>query len=625
MTRRRPAGQPLLWLAILLAGYLAAPLVAGVREIGAADWSSVDWRSLGASIGVSVASATAAAALIAAGGIPLGYYLARTSAGWVAGLGFLVQLPLALPPLVSGILLLFLLGPYSELGRLANGALTDSFVGIVLAQTFVAAPFLIVAARSAFAAIDPQLEDVAATLGHRALSRFFRVCLPLARPGIGAGLLLAWLRAFGEFGATMMVAYHPYSLPIYTYVAFGGQGLPAMLPVLLPTLAIALSVFVFASGGARDRASSASPPLLEATPSLVPALRPSADVGVETLALRLQKTLGDFTLDIAWTPAVRRLAILGASGSGKSLTLRLVAGLETASTARLELGGEALDAKPPEARDIAYVPQDYGLFPHMTVAEQLAFPVHADASAGRYWLEHLGLADLVDRRPSELSLGQQQRVALARALARPSRLVLLDEPFAALDTPRRRSLRGLFRQLQYEIAATTILVTHDPDEAAMLADEIMVLDNGRVLQSGPTDDLFARPVSLRVAELLGLDNVGRGVVEPGGGIAIAPGLRIAAPGAKMPVGSDVLWRVAPSGLVAAADGSLNAVVEELFSRGGEQLVTYRMGPWRLTGKVGDVRLQVGESRRLRIVAGAVRAWSPAPQLHDPEATSGTPR
>jgi ABC-type sulfate transport system permease component len=159
-------------------------------------------------------------------------------------LGFLVQLPLALPPLASGVMLLFLLGYSSPLGRLRNGALTDSFSGIVRAQAFVAAPFLIIAARPAFGVIDPALEDVAATLGHRPWAVFLRVSVPLAWRATAAGMLLAWLRAFGEFGATVMVAYHPYSLPVYTYVAFGSEGLPAMVPVLVPTLFAAIAMMV---------------------------------------------------------------------------------------------------------------------------------------------------------------------------------------------------------------------------------------------------------------------------------------------------------------------------------------------------------------------------------------------
>lgn len=207
-----------------------------------ADWQSVDAGALLHACAVSIATASVSTLLIALGGIPLGYLLARVPGRAMAMLGFIVQLPLALPPLSSGILLLFLVGYASPIGRLLNGALTDSFAGIVVAEVFVAAPFLIIAARSGFAGVDPVLEGVAATLGRRRLDVFLHVSLPIAWPAILSGLLLAWLRGFGEFGATVMVAYHPYSLPVYTYVAFGSQGLPAMLPVLLPTLVLALLV-----------------------------------------------------------------------------------------------------------------------------------------------------------------------------------------------------------------------------------------------------------------------------------------------------------------------------------------------------------------------------------------------
>jgi ABC-type proline/glycine betaine transport system ATPase subunit/ABC-type sulfate transport system permease component len=505
MMQRTP--QPLIWLAALLAAYLCAPFLASISQIRLVDWQTVDWSTLMASIGVSVGSATVAAGLIALGGIPLGYFLARSSSRWMTWLGFVVQLPLALPPLTSGILLLFLLGSYSVIGRAAAGALTNSFAGIVLAQTFVAAPFLIIAARSAFAAVDPILEDVAATLGHQAQSRFFHVSLPLAWPGIRAGLLLAWLRAFGEFGATVMVAYHPYSLPVYTYVAFGSQGLSAMMPLLLPTLVIAIAFSMLASfRGWTPVQPRESPVSDEEGGDLVVAGSPPLLTHSGSLAFEFRKRLGNFELDVAWAPTARRLAILGASGSGKSLILRLIAGLEVAETSSLVLSNEVFDNKAPEQRAIAYVPQDYGLFPHMTVAEQLAFPIGADAIAARYWITHLGLSGLTGRRPVELSIGQRQRVALARALVRPSRLILLDEPFSALDTPRRRRLRRSLRQLQTEIDATTILVTHDPEEAALLADEMLVLDGGHVLQVGRTEDLLARPANRKVAELLGVES-----------------------------------------------------------------------------------------------------------------------
>jgi ABC-type sulfate transport system permease component len=211
--RRSPA--TLAVLSGLLAIYLIAPFGAGLAQIGISDWGSTDLAGLASACVVSLGSATVATAMVAICGVPLGCFLARRSGRGMALLGFVVQLPLALPPLASGVLLLFLLGYSSPLGRLTDGALTDSFYGIVLAEAFVAAPFLIIAARSAFAAIGPVLEDVAATLGHLPWAVFLRVSLPLAWRAIAAGMLLAWLRAFGEFGATVMVAYHPFAAGIH--------------------------------------------------------------------------------------------------------------------------------------------------------------------------------------------------------------------------------------------------------------------------------------------------------------------------------------------------------------------------------------------------------------------------
>ncbi|HEX4042690.1 MAG TPA: ATP-binding cassette domain-containing protein, partial [Xanthobacteraceae bacterium] len=471
-TRRVPA--PLPWLAGLLAIYLVAPLVAGVQQAGMADWATVDAATLTRACLTSVASATLATLLIALGGIPLGYLLARVPSRAMGLVGFLVQLPLALPPLASGILLLFLVGYTTPIGRLTEGALTDSFAGIVLAEVFVAAPFLIIAARSAFAAMDPGLEGVAATLGRSPLAVFFRVSMPIAQPAILSGLLLAWLRAFGEFGATVMVAYHPYSLPVYTYVAFGAQGLPAMLPVLVPTLALAVLIMVLSTlAGRRARAQPAAEAPVTALPAVAPDIAPRRDLSkpVTDLKFRLEKRLGGFHLDIAWAPEKRRLAIVGPSGSGKSMTLKMIAGIERCDHGSIVLGGRDISSLEPAARRVAYVPQNYALFPHFTVTEQLAFPAGADPHLARHWIDRLGLRGLEDRRPDALSLGQQQRVALARALVRPAQLLLLDEPFSALDAPLRARLRREMLALQNELTATMIIVTHDPAEAAMLADE----------------------------------------------------------------------------------------------------------------------------------------------------------
>jgi ABC-type Fe3+/spermidine/putrescine transport system ATPase subunit/ABC-type sulfate transport system permease component len=608
ITRRVPS--PLPWLAGLLAIYLIAPLVAGARQAELADWQSVDVAALLHASAVSIASSTLATFIIALGGVPLGYLLARLPGRFAAIVGFLVQLPLALPPLASGILLLFLVGYASPLGRLTSGALTDSFAGIVIAEVFVAAPFLIVAARSAFAAIDPVLEDVAATLGRQPLYVFSRVSLPIAWPAIVSGMLLAWLRAFGEFGATIMVAYHPYSLPVYTYVAFGAQGLPAMLPVLLPAVGLAL-VVMLASGliGARAPALRWPSLTVEEMPGAAPEVfaRPAGKPGGIALALALERRLGSFHLDVAWAPRMRRLAILGPSGSGKSLTLKIIAGIERCDRGSILLDGRNIALLAPPARGFAYVPQNYGLFPHLTVSEQLRFPLDADPELARFWLLRLGLRGLEARRPDALSLGQQQRVALARALVRPAQLLLLDEPFSALDAPLRSSLRQDMLALQNELAATTILVTHDPAEAALLADELLVLEGGRVLQSGPTDHVFARPAGEMAARLLGAEFAAEGVAAGANQIAVGADTLLEVAGPPLRGGARVGWSLPSARVRLGEHGRYQGRVESVVPIGIERRLGIRFGNAVIHALSGPA-MQAGGACRFDIDPDAVRIW-----------------
>jgi ABC-type Fe3+/spermidine/putrescine transport system ATPase subunit/ABC-type sulfate transport system permease component len=609
VTRRVPSLLP--WLAGLLAIYLIAPLVAGLQQAGTADWSTVDAAALMRACLVSIASATSATLLIALGGIPLGYMLARAPGRAMGLLGFLVQLPLALPPLASGVLLLFLVGYTTPIGRLTGGALTDTFAGIVLAQAFVAAPFLIIAARSAFAAMDPGLEGVAATLGRAPLFVFFRVSLPVARPAIVSGLLLAWLRAFGEFGATVMVAYHPYSLPVYTYVAFGAQGLPAMLPVLIPTLTLAFAIMALsalvASRASERLAGSPAAPLPRIGEQATPTRTETVEAKPTDLALQLKKKLGNFHFEVAWATQARRLAIVGPSGSGKSLTLKMIAGIKRPDSGSISIDGGDISTLEPAARGVAYVPQNYGLFPHLTVMEQLAFPAGADPSLARHWIDRLGLRGLEGRRPEALSLGQQQRVALARALVRPARLILLDEPFSALDAPLRARLRWEMLALQNELAATTILVTHDPAEAAMLADHILVLETGRVLQSGPTDDVFRRPNSETVARLLGAEHTATGVAASADSIAVGGGVVLSVAGVALTAGARVGWSVAPSQVRLTDAGRYSGVIEAVIRGVSGHQLRIRFGDSLVDAAVGFVEPRVAACR-FDIDAEAVRIW-----------------
>jgi molybdate transport system permease protein len=607
MTRGR-AWPVLPALGALLSLYLIAPFAAGLAHLGLADWRDADWQGLGQATLVSVASATTSALLIAVCGIPLGYLLARHRGRAMGLLGFLVQLPLALPPLSSGILLLFLVGYASPIGALTNGALTDSFAGIVLAESFVAAPFLIIAARSAFAAVDPVLEDVARTLGHRPGSVFLRVSLPLAWRGILAGLLLAWLRGFGEFGATVMVAYHPYSLPVYTYVAFGAAGLPAMVPVLLPTLGAALLVMLGATGltqPARWRQNAA-----EEDPGALPTLHAETRTAPgRPFAFAIIRQLDGFTLSVCYATEARRIAILGPSGSGKSLTLRVLAGLDVAAGDQFTIGDRSLARVPAEARQIGYVPQNDGLFPHLKAARQLSFARDSDAGQARDWFHRLGLAGLEARYPAALSRGQQQRVAIARALSRPADLLLLDEPFSALDAPLRTQLRHELRGLQAGISATSVLVTHDPADALALADDIIILDHGRVLQAGPVDAVFARPRNALVARLLGAEGAYAGRAVAPDRVDIGGGVTLDITGPPLWAGAALGWTIAPELIRIVAEGGVAATVIELEPpMAGRQRVILRLGEVELSlVQAVDEALRPGPVR-VALPASAIQIW-----------------
>jgi NifC-like ABC-type porter len=242
---------------LLLVGYLITPFVAGIASFDASDFGpAIRQAAEVGAIWTSLATSTVSTVMVVLLGVPLGYLLARGQFPGKAFLSGLVYLPLVIPPLVGGILLLTMYGPYAPVGRWlgARGIqMTDAWPGIVLAQVFVSAPYLVIASRVAFDAVDPALERVSYALGKPPATTFFRVALPLAWPGILAGVPLAWLRALGEFGATVMVAYHPYTLPVYLFVQFGAQGLRAALPIALVLLAAGLAVLALTQAATRGR------------------------------------------------------------------------------------------------------------------------------------------------------------------------------------------------------------------------------------------------------------------------------------------------------------------------------------------------------------------------------------
>ena len=242
------------------------------------------------------------------------------------------------------------------------------------------------------------------------------------------------------------------------------------------------------------------------------------------LDVTFQKRLSGFTLDVAFTTG-RELAVLfGPSGAGKSLTLQAIAGTVPPDAGAILLDGQPLyDSSkrhhlPPQQRRVGYVPQHYALFPHLSVAENIAFGLGHVSRRGRIrrvaeLLELFGMQGFERRRPLQLSGGQQQRVALARALAVQPRLLLLDEPFAALDSGLCQTLRQELLHVQARWEVTVLLVTHDLADVFALGQRVLVYDHGQIIQQGSRDEVFFRPNSRRVAEFVHTRNIVPAVVE----------------------------------------------------------------------------------------------------------------
>ncbi|WP_059369709.1 sulfate/molybdate ABC transporter ATP-binding protein [Treponema endosymbiont of Eucomonympha sp.] len=235
-----------------------------------------------------------------------------------------------------------------------------------------------------------------------------------------------------------------------------------------------------------------------------------------SLRVSLRKRLSpQFCLEAAFQTAGGCLGILGASGSGKSMTLKCIAGIETPDEGHISVNGKALfdSARKiclkPQARRVGYLFQHYALFPRMTlrqnVAAGLPLPKQAREHLAEEWLCRFGLGGLEARYPQQLSGGQQQRAALARMLVREPDVVLLDEPFSALDTSLREQMQAQFLELLR--GRDAVMVTHSRDEAYKMCETLLVLDSGSVLAAGKTKTLFAAPGSVRVAQLTGCKNI----------------------------------------------------------------------------------------------------------------------
>ena len=445
---------------------------------------------------------------------------------WMDGL---LTLPLVLPPTVVGFFLLLIFGRRSFIGRaLEHVGLTIAFSwpATVIAATVIAFPLMYRTTLGAFEQVNPTLLQAARTLGASEWTVFRRVLLPLAGPGVIAGTVLAFARALGEFGATLMLAGNipgrTQTMPIAIFSsAEAGDMHAAFLWVCLIvifSLAIIRLLNVQKKTRAIERIDPDKPGIDLREPVLPAVLSDRDREPGGALEVEIERSLENFDLRVALNAGEGSVGLLGPSGSGKSMTLRMIAGVSTPDRGRIVLNGRVLfDSAtgqniPAAGRRVGLVFQDYALFPHLTVAENVGFglahfPKHERAA--RMWkeLESMGIAELANRYPGQISGGQRQRVAIARCMAMEPDALLLDEPFAALDPHLRRRTEEQLRATLAGFSGPVVFVTHDMEEAFRFCSDLQVLDNGRVIASGPKHTLFERPRTVAAAQLTGCKNI----------------------------------------------------------------------------------------------------------------------
>jgi multiple sugar transport system ATP-binding protein len=273
-------------------------------------------------------------------------------------------------------------------------------------------------------------------------------------------------------------------------------------------------------------------------------------------------------------------ALLGPSGCGKTTLLRTIAGLEQSSSGEIQLGGKDVTRLDAGKRGVAMVFQDYALFPHMTVAQNIAYPLRvrrasrqAQQDAAESTSAGLGLAQLLERRPAQLSGGQQQRVALARAIAMSADVLLLDEPLSNLDARLRLEARTFLKRLQRDLGLTTVFVTHDQAEALALADRIAVMAEGKIRQLGTPKEVFQRPADTFVANFIGSTpmNLLTGTVRDG--LVEVAGTRLTPPAdLTLTEGASIVAGIRPEYLEPAAEG-ITGTVSIVENLGVTSLVT----------------------------------------------------
>ena len=605
---RRVNVSPLPWWLVLFASASAAYLILPLVFMG----SRVPWDQFPAvlssdeaadALSLSLKTCAAALAIDLVLGVPLAVALSRDWRG-VGVLRVLVALPLALPPVVAGIALVAAFGRRGVLGsQLEAFGVTVAFTtaAVVLAQVFVSLPFLVVTLEAALRSRPRGLEETAASLGARPTRVLASVTLPMVVPGVARGAALALARCLGEFGATLTFAGSlqgvTRTLPIQVYLARESADKTDLVLgiILVGVAALVVAATEMPARGRRRVREGESP---DDGPDAVDA--PQSVQHVEEKAavpLRVEGKVVERGWDVSIeVGAGEVLAVMGHNGAGKSTLAEVLSGSLALDSGTVQIGDLTADAAgafiPPRGRGVAMVSQNPRIFEHMTVLANVAFPLvcrgfpRAQARRlARGQLRKVGCERLAARRGGQLSGGQAARVALAPALVFSPRLLILDEPTAALDVEASSRVGATLVDRLKSDGTTTVLVTHDVAEAVELGTRMIVLERGRVVEDGSPAEVLARPVSAFGASLAGLNAVAGVLRADGDGlpsIDVGGGQELtAAEASGIAAGQSVTFMFAPEAValssgkvVGSARSSLPATVERVSTAGG--LVTVRL-------------------------------------------------
>ena len=414
-----------------------------------------------------------------------------------------IDLPLALSPVVVGLSLFLLYGRDGWFGSwLSDHGIDVLFAlpAMVIATIFVSLPFVAREVVPTLREVGDEQEQAARTLGAGGWQTFWRITLPSIRWAVVYGVILTTARCLGEYGAVAVVSgriqgeTETATLRVQErYESFDLAGAYAI------SIVLALMAIARARGPDGDPTARGARSLMSIT------------------VRNITKRFGDFVAvdDVSLEVESGALtALLGPSGSGKSTLLRIIAGLETPDAGEILLSGKDATSLPPQKRNVGFVFQHYAAFKHMTVRDNIAFGLkvrrrpRAEIRERVDELLHLvQLQGFGDRYPAQLSGGQRQRMGLARALAPEPQVLLLDEPFGALDARVRAELRQWLRQLHDVVHVTTVFVTHDQEEAMEISDTIAVINHGALEQVGAPQELYDTPATEFVMRFVGDANV----------------------------------------------------------------------------------------------------------------------